>query len=96
MGGIKYEDEIRQLNIIDDILFRKMAEDKIFCEEMLRVIMEDKELIVLESTPQWTGNNLKGRSVITDVKCVLSNGRHIGIEVQKSDNDNHQKRGGIR
>ena len=38
MGGIKYEDEIRQLNIIDDILFRKMAEDKIFCEEMLRVI----------------------------------------------------------
>jgi len=92
LGGIKYEDEIRQLNIIDDILFRKMAEDKIFCEEMLRVIMDDKELIVLESTPQWTGNNLKGRSVITDVKCVLSNGRHIGIEVQKSDNDNHQKR----
>lgn len=80
-SSIKYEEEIRQLNIIDDILFRKMAEDKAFCEEMLRVILNDKELIVLESIPQWTGSNLKGRSVITDAKCVLSNEKQVGIEV---------------
>ena len=39
----------RLLNPIDDVMFRKMAEHKEFCEEILRVILEDDNLTVTES-----------------------------------------------
>lgn len=63
-----------------------------FCEEILRVIMNDSGLIVLKSHAQWVGQNLQGRSVILDAKCQLSNGKVVNIEVQKANDDNHQKR----
>lgn len=68
------------------------AENKEFCQEILRVILEDDELIVLESIPQWTGTNLQGRSVILDAKCIKGNGSQVDIEVQKADDDDHQRR----
>ena len=88
----KIREEARKLNPIDDLMFRKLAEDKEFCEEILRVILEDEELVVMETIPQWTGTNLMGRSVILDAKCVTGDGRQINVEVQKADDDNHQKR----
>lgn len=45
-------------------MFRTMAEDKAFCEEILRVFLSDPALTVLESTPQYAGTNPQGRSVI--------------------------------
>jgi hypothetical protein len=69
-----------------------MAEDKEFCQEILRVILEDEKLVVLESVPQWVGTNLQGRSVILDAKCVKGDGVQVDIEVQKSDDDDHQRR----
>lgn len=45
-----------------------------------------------ETIPQWSGTNLQGRSVILDAKCVLGDGTETNIEVQKSDDDNHQRR----
>ena len=88
----KIREEAKKLNPIDDLMFRKMAEEKEFCEEILRVILEDKELLVLESVPQWTGTNLQGRSVILDAKCVKSDGTQVNIEIQKADDDDHQRR----
>lgn len=88
----KIREEAKKLNPIDDLLFRKMAEDKEFCQEILRIILEDDKLIVLESIPQWTGTNLHGRSVILDAKCIRSNNIHVDIEVQKADDDDHQRR----
>lgn len=88
----KIREEARKLNPIDDLMFRKMAEDKDFCQEILRVILGDDMLTVLEAIPQWTGTNLKGRSVILDAKCIKSNGTQVDIEVQKADDDDHQRR----
>lgn len=88
----KIRKEARKLNPIDDLMFRKMAEDKDFCQEILRVILGDDMLTVLEAIPQWTGTNLKGRSVILDAKCIKSNGTQVDIEVQKADDDDHQRR----
>ena len=42
----------RLLNPIDDVMFRKMAAHKEFCEEILRVILEDDKLTVTETIPQ--------------------------------------------
>lgn len=88
----KIRQEARKLNPIDDLMFRKMAEDPRFCEEILRVILSDPGLAVLESIPQYAGTNLQGRSVILDAKCVLGDGTLTDIEVQKANDDNHQKR----
>jgi hypothetical protein len=89
---VKIREEAKKLNPIDDLMFRKMAEDKEFCQEILRVILSDDELIVLESIPQWFGTNLQGRSVILDAKCVKGNGSQVDIEVQKANDDDHQRR----
>ena len=88
----KFEKYAKLLNPIDDLMFCKMAEHKEFCEEILRVILEDEGLTVEEAIPQWQGKNLSGRSVVLDAKCVTGDGRHINIEVQKVDDDNHLKR----
>ena len=65
---LKIRDEAKKLNPIDDLMFRTMAEDKEFCQEILRVILQDEKLIVLESTAQYAGTNPQGRSVILDAK----------------------------
>ena len=88
----KIREEAKKLNPIDDLMFRTMAEDKEFCEEILRVILQDEKLIVLESTAQYAGTNPQGRSVILDAKCVLGDERKIDIEVQKRDDDDQQRR----
>ena len=36
------EEIVEQLNIIDDALFQKMAEDIGFCEEVISTILEQK------------------------------------------------------
>ncbi len=88
----KIREEVKKLVPIDDVMFRKMAEDKDFCQEILRVIVGDPELIVITHNPQKMVSNLQGRSVILDAHCVLVEGREIDIEVQKANDDNHQKR----
>ena len=87
-----FEKYAKLLNPIDDLMFCKMAEHKEFCEEILRDILEDEGLTVVEAIPQWQGKNLSGRSVVLDAKCVSGDGRHINIEVQKANDDNHLKR----
>ena len=53
---------VHQLNIIDDTLFQKMAEDIDFCEEMISTIIEQK-IKVIKVVPQSSIKNLQGRSV---------------------------------
>ena len=39
MNSWKYADKMKYLNPIDDEFFKKMAEDKNFCQEVLRIVM---------------------------------------------------------
>lgn len=82
---------VEELNIIDDSLFQKMAEDMGFCEEMISTILMQK-IKVIRVTPQNSVKNLQGRSVILDALCVLKDGRTCNVEVQKANDDNHEKR----
>lgn len=88
----KIREEAQKLNPIDDVMFRVMAEEEVFCEEILKVILSDEKLTVLESISQYAGTNPQGRSVILDAKCVLGDGKKVNIEVQKADDDDHQRR----
>ena len=88
----KIREEAKKLNPIDDLMFRKMAAEPGFCAEILRAILSDPGLMVLETIPQYDGTNLQGRSVVLDARCILVSGQQVDIEVQKRDDDDHQRR----
>ena len=84
--------DYRKFNPIDDKMFRKMAEEREFCEEIIRVILGDPNLVVIDHHPQEVITNLKGRSVQLDAVCRLSDGKILNVEVQKYTNEDHQRR----
>ena len=88
----RIREEAGKLNPIDDAMFRQMADDKDFCQEMLRVIINDPALVVIEARAQYSATNRQGRSAVIDATCKLGNGEIVGIEVEKSDRDDHQRR----
>lgn len=83
---------IKDFRPIDDVFFEALAQNREFCQEILRVIMDDKSLTVEDVIIQSDKRNLYGRSVRLDALCILGNGAEVNIEVQRSDNDNHLKR----
>ncbi|MDE7476548.1 MAG: Rpn family recombination-promoting nuclease/putative transposase [Lachnospiraceae bacterium] len=83
---------VQSLNVIDDIFFHKIAEDPEVCEEILQIILEKPKLKVIQSHVQRFLRNNGAHSVILDALCELDDGSYANIEVQKADDDNHQKR----
>lgn len=88
----RIREEARKLNPIDDVFFQVMAEDRLVCQEILQTILEDPQLEVIKVTPQRELRNLQGRSVRLDAECILGSGTHADVEVQKQDDDDHQRR----
>lgn len=86
------KEKVRNLRPIDDVFFEVLAKNKEVDEEILRTILEDPDLIVVDSIVQSSERNLFGRSVRLDALCELGDGTLCNIEVQRSDNDNHLKR----
>lgn len=83
---------VSAFNVIDDTFFHKIVEDRGVCEEILRVIIGDPCIKVIESRPQLSLRNISAKSVVLDVLCEDVSGRRYNVEVQKSDDDNHIKR----
>ena len=86
------EKYFKTLRPIDDIMFRTCAQEKTWCQEILRTVMEDERLKVIECQAQYYLDNFKRRSVTVDALCILSSGQAVNIEVQKSGEGVHQKR----
>lgn len=87
----KTQKTVEELNIIDDTLFQKMAEDIGFCEELISTVLQQK-VIVEKVISQNSVKNLQGRSVILDSYCILADGRKCNVEVQKENDDDHVRR----
>lgn len=85
-------ERIKDLRPIDDVMFQQLAESEKVCQEILRVILEDNNLIVQEVTSQASIGNIFGRSVRLDALCTLGDGTICNIEVQKENIDDDLKR----
>lgn len=83
---------VKKYNLIDDVMFTQAVKDKEFCQEVLRTICEDPELVVVENIAQYNVNNLVGHSVVLDAICKLKDGTLVNIEVQKSNVDDYKRR----
>lgn len=83
---------IKQLNVIDDVFFHKIAEDNAVCEEILRIILQKPKLKVIDAQAQRFLRNIGAHSVILDLLCEDEDGARINVEMQKTDDDDHVKR----
>ena len=86
------ERPVDRLRPIDDTFMQKLGEDREFCEEMLRIIMDKPALEVISNTTQKSIHNIDTRSVTIDIKCIDEAGTVYSVEVQKANDDDHQKR----
>ena len=73
----------QELRIIDDALFRLIAEKPNVCQEILRALLDMPGLTVIEVHAQQLIKSLH-REVILDALCVLEDGSYANIEMQKS------------
>lgn len=80
------------MNLMDDDFFQKVIEDVGACEEIVQTILNDENLQIVKSEPQKFLRNCGTRSVQLDLLCRSSDDRYFNVEIQKSDNDDHQRR----
>ena len=83
---------LKKLNLLDNALFAFLAQDKLFCQEFLRVLLEDDKLIVIENQPQKFISGLFLKDVCLDLLCRLSDGTLVNVEIQLYEDKDNPKR----
>ena len=81
-------EKVKDLRPIDDVFFEVLADDIPFCQEMLRILLEDENLVVKDVIVQSSQRNLYGRSVRLDALCILGKwGKSAMLRFSDTDND---------
>ena len=81
----------KQIPLSNDV-FMIFAMNKKFCQEFLRVILQDKKLVVIKNNIQKHLPNVFSKSVIIDMLCILGNGSIVNVEIQLTKEKWHAKR----
>ena len=91
----KHQEDLQRLRgfrLLDDDFMTKVFEDISCAELLLRIILNDEGIRVLEAHSQRGIKNLQGRSVKLDILAVDSHIRVFNVEVQRSDRGAGAKR----
>ena len=91
----QHQDDLQRLRgfrLLDDDFMTKVFEDISCAELLLRIILNDEGIRVLEAHSQRGIKNLQGRSVKLDILAVDSHNRVFNVEVQRSDRGAGAKR----
>ena len=83
---------LRGFRLLDDDFMTKVFEDIQCAELLLRIILNDEGIHVLEVHSQRGIKNLQGRSVRLDILAIDSHDRVFNVEVQRSDKGAGAKR----
>ena len=78
----RYKEKIKNYTIMDDIFMRNVLKEQGCTEYMLQVIMNQKDLQVVEQTLQKVYKNLLGRSAILDCVARDERARQFNVEIQ--------------
>lgn len=88
----RYKHILKDLTIMHDVFMRNVFK-KIECTEyVLQVIMEKRDLKILEQTLQKDYKNLQGRSAILDCVARDDDGKQFNIELQQNNEGASPKR----
>ena len=82
---VRYIEKIKNLTMMSDSLARNVLKDKECCEYILRIIMNDSMLTVLDNQVQVDYKNLHGRSAVLDCVAKSGDGRLFNVEIQQED-----------
>ena len=91
----KHQEDLQRLRgfrLLDDDFMTKVFEDISCAELLLRIILNDEGIRVLEAHSQRGIKNLQGRSVKLDILAVDSHNRIFKVEIQRSDRGAGAKR----
>ena len=91
----KHQEDLQRLRgfrLLDDDFMTKVFEDISCAELLLRIILNDEGIRVLEAHSQRGIKNLQGRSVKLDILAVDSHNRVFNVEVHRSDRGAGAKR----
>ena len=81
----RYQSQIQEFCLMHDTLMSKVFEDKKCTELVLRIILDQDDLIVDHVNCQLDIKNLQGRSIRTDILAHDSKNVIYNIEVQNDD-----------
>ena len=73
-------------------VFMIFARSKKFCQEFLRVILQDKKLVVIENRIQKVLPSIANKNVVLDMLCKLSDEKIVNVEIQLVKEKHHAKR----
>lgn len=89
---IRYKSVIKELTIMNDIFMRNVFKKRECVEYVLRIIMEMKNLQILDYTVQKDYKNLQGRSAILDCVAKDDANRQYNVEIQQDSEGASPKR----
>ena len=77
---------------LNNDVFMIFAKNKEFCQEFLRVVLQDERLIVIENDIQKYLPTAFSKTVVIDMLCKLGDDRIVNVEIQLTDEESHAKR----
>lgn len=78
----KYRKILKNLTIMSDVFMRNVLKDRKCTEYILQVIMEKKNLKIVDQVLQKDYKNLQGRSAILDCVVQDADGKQFDVEIQ--------------
>ena len=79
----RYKRTLKELTIMSDAFMRNVFKKQECTEYLLRVIMEEEELKIVEQVLQKDYKNLQGRSAVLDCVARASGGKYYNVEIQQ-------------
>ncbi len=88
----RYKEKIKHFTIMNDIFMRNVLKETACTEYILQVIMDMKELKVIDQTLQKDYKNLQGRSAVLDCVARDAENNHFNVEIQGENDGASPKR----
>ena len=88
----RYKEKIKHFTIMNDIFMRNVLKETACTEYILQVVMNKKELKVIDQTLQKDYKNLQGRSAILDCVAKDAENNHFNVEIQGENDGASPKR----
>lgn len=89
-----YEEKRRKVShfqLTSDIFFGKVMEDRLACQEVIR-ILTGQPLTVKKVTTQYSIRNMENHSVVLDVLAEDEAGRIVNVEMHPKEDEDHVRR----
>ena len=87
-----YEELLQRLTMMSDMFMRNVLKSRDCAQEVLRIILGEKDLEVVEVETQQDYKNLHGRSLELDCVALTGDGRVFDIEVEQKVSRAHPQR----